>query len=813
MNKFLLLSAVFLSAIILFGATEQTYAVPGFRQSVHIYNSTSTVLTDYQVKIDFNSSSFDFANASSTGADIYFTDESDAMLDHWIKTFSTSGTSTIWIEVPTIAANDTTTIFMNYGDLSVTTSYSNASNTFIFYDGFDDGSITDWTGSSANLHGGETATWEASSSKYISPIFSVRLYDYANCDMNPWDGVYSIINRTLDLVSSTYAVDFNVWRQITNFRWSGTANIQNSVRVNGNIVQSENTACSVWGCTANSGWLDKSVNIDSSVATLGLVGYASDCTDGNTWYDDVRIRKYISGEPTAALEVVTISYVAGTDGSITGASVQSGFAGFNASSVTATPNTGYGFTNWSDGILTALRTDTNITTNTSVTANFLINSYTLTYSANSGGSISGSSSQIINYGSDGSTVTATPSTGFSFSAWDDGLLNAFRTDIGISSTRSFTASFVTNTYEAAYTAGANGSITGSSTQTIDYGEDASAVTATPDTGYHFVDWDDATTTNPRTDINITENISVTANFAIDAHTLSYVAGSHGSITGSTTQVINYGLDGSTVTATPNSGYRFVSWSDASTTNSRIDANITDDVSFTATFELIPSSGAAAPIVPVGIGTGIVDATIGMGQTGDIGIITNNGVNYLSYFNSNAGFDAFVSSDNELEHHHLNINNLNLTNSIVQFTIQSDLQVFNLKIGETTQVDLDGDKIKDIEVKFTNVWINRIELTIRSLLGIKEVKAETKVETVMENKYIFKRDLKLGMKGEDVKELQKFLNNNGHAVDSSGVGSPGKESIYFGFLTQKAVIKFQKANKIIPAVGYFGPITKKAVSTK
>ena len=44
---------------------------------------------------------------------------------------------------------------------------------------------------------------------------------------------------------------------------------------------------------------------------------------------------------------------------------------------------------WSDGVLTAARTDTNVTANVSVTANFAINTYTLTYTAGANGTISG----------------------------------------------------------------------------------------------------------------------------------------------------------------------------------------------------------------------------------------------------------------------------------------------------------------------------------------------------------------------------------------------------------------------------------------
>ena len=65
---------------------------------------------------------------------------------------------------------------------------------------------------------------------------------------------------------------------------------------------------------------------------------------------------------------------------------------------------------------------------------------------------------------------------------------------------------------------------------------------------------------------------------------------------------------------------------------------------------------------------------------------------------------------------------------------------------------------------------------------------------------------------EVKELQKFLNANGFTIDASGVGSPGKENTFFGALTKKALIKFQKANNL-PATGEFGPMTRKLINAR
>lgn len=73
--------------------------------------------------------------------------------------------------------------------------------------------------------------------------------------------------------------------------------------------------------------------------------------------------------------------------------------------------------------------------------------------------------------------------------------------------------------------------------------------------------------------------------------------------------------------------------------------------------------------------------------------------------------------------------------------------------------------------------------------------------------LFTRDLEVGMEGEDVRLLQVFLNGKGFLVAQAGVGSPGQETNYFGSLTQKALARYQAAQSIAPAAGYFGPKTR------
>lgn len=68
---------------------------------------------------------------------------------------------------------------------------------------------------------------------------------------------------------------------------------------------------------------------------------------------------------------------------------------------------------------------------------------------------------------------------------------------------------------------------------------------------------------------------------------------------------------------------------------------------------------------------------------------------------------------------------------------------------------------------------------------------------------FTKDLTMGSTGMDVKCLQQYLNSAGHTVASSGAGSPGNETEYFGSRTQSAVSKWQAANGVSPTAGYFG----------
>jgi hypothetical protein len=72
-------------------------------------------------------------------------------------------------------------------------------------------------------------------------------------------------------------------------------------------------------------------------------------------------------------------------------------------------------------------------------------------------------------------------------------------------------------------------------------------------------------------------------------------------------------------------------------------------------------------------------------------------------------------------------------------------------------------------------------------------------------YNFTGDLTVGSTGSAVMALQQFLIGQGDLV----LATP---TTYFGAMTQKALAKYQAANNIAPAAGYFGPKTRAFVNS-
>ena len=142
--------------------------------------------------------------------------------------------------------------------------------------------------------------------------------------------------------------------------------------------------------------------------------------------------------------------------------------------------------------------------------------------------------------------------GYHFDKWSDGNTSQQRSFI-LAQDTTFTATFAKNTYNITKNA-EHGTISGnSSAEYLDY----VTLTVNPDYGYHFTQWSDGNTDNPRT-IILASDTTFTAEFAKNTYTISTTSANPewGATDGDTTALY---LDTVSISAIPNYGYHFVKW--------------------------------------------------------------------------------------------------------------------------------------------------------------------------------------------------------------------------------------------------------------
>ena len=218
--------------------------------------------------------------------------------------------------------------------------------------------------------------------------------------------------------------------------------------------------------------------------------------------------------------------------------------------LTATPNAGYSFGNWSgDATGSANPVLITINANKSVTANFSQNTYTLNITAANGSVAKNLDKANYNY-NEIVTLTATANAGYSFGNWSgDATGTTNPVAITMNSNKSITANFSQNTYTLNITA-ANGSVAKNLDKANYNSGEIVTLTATANAGYSFGNWSgDATgTTNPVV-ITMNANKSVTANFSQNTYTVSITAANGSVAKNPSTATYTYGQV-VTLTATP-----------------------------------------------------------------------------------------------------------------------------------------------------------------------------------------------------------------------------------------------------------------------
>ena len=261
--------------------------------------------------------------------------------------------------------------------------------------------------------------------------------------------------------------------------------------------------------------------------------------------------------------------------------------------VSATANTGYTFTNWTENgnVVSSNATYTfNVEGNRNLVANFTLNNYTVTVSANpsNGGSATGGGT--FTYGQN-CTVTATANTGYTFSNWTENgnvvSSNANYT-FTVNSNRTLVANFTENTYTITISANPSNGGTATGGGTFTYGQNCT-VTATANTGYTFTNWTEngnVVSNNADYTFTVEGNRNLVANFTAITYTITVSANPSNSGTTSGGGTYTHGQS-CTVIATSADGYTFMNWTENGSVVST-DANysfiVTSNRSLVANFE-------------------------------------------------------------------------------------------------------------------------------------------------------------------------------------------------------------------------------------
>ena len=298
-----------------------------YRVPITIANNLTSALTNYQIGLYLNlAAQVSAGKIRSDLGDLRFNDSSGNALSYWIEN-ATPSAAKIWVNVPSIPASpSTTTIYMYYGNPSVTTT-SNGTATFVFFDDFESYA----SGSAINNQGGWVTkrvggSGEAtvrlvngrnylhlSSTTYATTVnhplsvgntgYALRIYEYGDnvgevmamsftdggttsdgnvyngysCSWWGWGGAYTKIIKTVsgsgtELVSISDSDTANVYHTL-EFRWYGSS------------LQ---------------GYRDETLKISTTDTYFSSQSYIQlhVWSPASRYIDWVLVRKYVSPEPT-----------------------------------------------------------------------------------------------------------------------------------------------------------------------------------------------------------------------------------------------------------------------------------------------------------------------------------------------------------------------------------------------------------------------------------------------------------------------------------------------------------------------------------
>ena len=299
--------------------------------------------------------------------------------------------------------------------------------------------------------------------------------------------------------------------------------------------------------------------------------------------------------------------------------------------IEATPNLGYVFDGWHDGIADNPR-DVIVMSDSSFVAQFSIQQCAITTFVTPEGAGMVEGGGTYDYGTT-IQLTAYNNIGYVFSHWDDGIVDNPR-DVLVEDDASYTAVFTPLQYLISTAANPEEGGTVEGGGIYDYGTVAT-LTATANEYYEFLCWSDGSASNPR-NVTVTGDATYTVLFRKTGSpdfTLTVLTNDPnlGTVTGSGIYPEGMVVD---ITATPYGNAIFNGWDDGNADNPR-SVTVTQDMTLTALFSL-PTSYTVRVETPdammgsvYGSGTYFVNTVITIGAT------PNEGYHFTGWDDGNA----------------------------------------------------------------------------------------------------------------------------------------------------------------------------------
>jgi uncharacterized repeat protein (TIGR03803 family) len=308
--------------------------------------------------------------------------------------------------------------------------------------------------------------------------------------------------------------------------------------------------------------------------------------------------------------------------------------------VSATPNTGYNFINWTENsnvVSTSAGYTFVVTANRNLVANFAPQQYIISTSSNpiAGGTTSGGGT--YNFGAT-ATVTATANTTWTFLNWTENGNVVSTTPVysfTVGAGRTLVANFTQDPTFLITTASAPVSGGTSSGGGNYYSGQPATVTATANAGYNFANWSEngnVVSTTASYSFTVNGARSLVANFVLQQYNIITSANPTAGGTTSGDGTFTYG-DQATVTATANSNFTFSYWLENGTvvaTTPQYSFTVTASSLLVANFEPDPTYLITTYSMPAYGGTTSGGGNFLAGQTATVSATANTGYDFANW---------------------------------------------------------------------------------------------------------------------------------------------------------------------------------------